>query len=45
MYEEISYLAYHFHWPPDALLDLPHRDRARYVAEVGRINIRINQGG
>ena len=45
LHEEIAYLAYHFHWPPDVLLDLVHRDRLRYVAEVGRINTRINQGG
>jgi hypothetical protein len=29
--EEISYVAYHFHWTLDQLLDLEHADRRRYV--------------
>lgn len=45
LYEEIAYLAYHFHWPPGDLLDLAHSDRLRYVAEVARINSRISRGG
>jgi hypothetical protein len=43
--EEIAYLAYHFHWPPDDLLDLDHSERLRYVAEVARINTRMIRGG
>ncbi|MFJ6776294.1 DUF6760 family protein [Kitasatospora sp. NPDC091257] len=45
LYEEVAYLAYHFHWPPGDLLDLVHGDRLRYVREIGHINTRINRGG
>jgi hypothetical protein len=45
MYEEVSYVAYHFHWSFDELLDLEHPVRRRFVEEIGRINQRLNQGG
>ncbi|MEV7427470.1 MULTISPECIES: DUF6760 family protein [unclassified Streptomyces] len=37
LYEEVAYLAYHFHWPLDQLLDLEHVERLRYVAEIARL--------
>jgi hypothetical protein len=39
--EEVSYVAYHFHWSLDDLLDLEHVDRRLFVAEIDRINTRI----
>ncbi len=45
LYEEVSYVAYHFHWSLDAILDLEHPVRRRFVAEIGRINERLSQGG
>jgi hypothetical protein len=44
LYEEVAYVAYHFHWSLDSLLDLEHRERKRYVEEIGRINNRASQG-
>ena len=41
LHEEVAYVAYHFHWGLDALLDLEHADRRRYVEEIGRINTRM----
>ncbi|WTW99157.1 hypothetical protein OG216_40025 [Streptomycetaceae bacterium NBC_01309] len=38
IHEEVAYLAYHFHWSLDDLLDLEHADRLRYVAQVARMN-------
>ncbi|WP_169735477.1 DUF6760 family protein [Actinokineospora inagensis] len=43
--EEVAYVAYHFHWPREEILDLPHDERARWVREISRINTRINDGG
>ncbi|QXE33804.1 hypothetical protein KQY30_05360 [Streptomyces sp. GMY02] len=40
LYEEVAYLAYHFHWPLDELLDLEHRERQRYVEQIARLNQR-----
>jgi hypothetical protein len=34
LHEEVSYIAYHLHWPLDQLLDLEHQDRQRYVRLV-----------
>jgi hypothetical protein len=45
LHEEIAYVAYHFHWPRDAILDLTHQERQRWVREIARINTRINEGG
>jgi hypothetical protein len=44
LYEEVAYVAYHFHWSHDAIIDLEHPDRRRYVAEIGRINTRLTRG-
>ena len=38
--EEVSYVAYHFHWPLADILDLEHPDRRRFVAEIGRLTER-----
>ncbi len=44
IYREVSYVAYHFHWPLDAILDLEHPERLRYVDQIADINTRISQG-
>lgn len=44
LYEEVAYVAYHFHWSHDEIIDLEHPDRQRYVAEIGRINTRLARG-
>jgi hypothetical protein len=35
--EETAYLAYHFHWDMDAILDLEHADRRGYVRRVAEL--------
>lgn len=45
IHEEVAYVAYHFHWSLDDILDLEHPLRRRYVEEIGRINRRLAQGG
>lgn len=44
LYEEVAYLAYHFHWPHAQLMTLDHIERRRWVSEVAKINERINEG-
>lgn len=41
IYEEVAYVAYHFHWPLDDILDLEHGQRHRYVREIAGINTRL----
>ena len=43
LFEEVAYVAYHFHWPMDAILDLEHPLRQRFVDEIGRINRRLTE--
>lgn len=42
LYEEVAYVAFHFHWPLADILDLEHPDRRRYVAQIAALNRRIN---
>lgn len=39
----MAYVAYHFHWPRDEILDLAHRERHRWVQEISQINKKINK--
>lgn len=43
IYEEVAYVAYHFHWDLDAILDLEHPQRLRFVGEIAAINTRLNE--
>ncbi|HEU0082250.1 MAG TPA: DUF6760 family protein [Bradyrhizobium sp.] len=45
LYEEVAYIAYHFHWPHEEILALEHAERQRWVAEIARINQRLNEQG
>lgn len=42
LYEEVAFLAFHFHWPHDDVLSLEHGERRRWVEEISAINERIN---
>lgn len=44
LYDEVAYIAYHFHWPLDDLLDLEHGERRRFAAQIAAINTRIERG-
>jgi hypothetical protein len=37
LFAEAAELAYHLHWPLDAILDLEHADRRAFLQEVGSI--------
>ena len=41
LYEEVAYVAYHFHWSHDEVMNLDHGERTRFVQEIGRINKRL----
>jgi len=43
LYEEVAYIAYHFHWPLQEILGLEHAERRRWVEEIGRINRRLSE--
>lgn len=43
LYEEVAFVAYHFHWPHDQVMELEHEERRRWVAEISSINTRMNE--
>lgn len=43
LFEEVAYIAYHFHWPHDEIMQLEHRDRQRWVTEIAHLNQRQNE--
>jgi hypothetical protein len=43
LFEESAYVAYHFHWSLDEILDLEHPTRVRFVEEIARINTRLSE--
>ncbi|MBX7432771.1 hypothetical protein JDV09_11740 [Mycobacterium sp. Y57] len=45
LHEEVSYIAYHLHWPLHELLDLEHADRRCYVQLVRRLVARDQPEG
>ena len=43
LYQEVAYLAYHFHWPMSEILDLSHPMRHTFIEEISNINERRNR--
>jgi hypothetical protein len=37
LYEEVAYVAYHFHWQREDILNLEHYERQRWVKEIEKI--------
>lgn len=40
---EVAYIAYHFHWGIDEILDMEHKERHMWIEEISEINKRINE--
>ena len=40
LYEEVAFIAYHFHWPHEEIVEMEHRERQRWVEEISKINRR-----
>lgn len=38
----MAFIAYHFHWGPDELMQLEHGDRRRWCREISRINEQLD---
>jgi hypothetical protein len=43
LYEEIAFVAFHFHWSEPEVMQMEHRDRRRWVAEISKLNRRISE--
>ncbi len=42
IYEEVAFIAYHFHWSFEEIMDMEHRDRQRWVEEISSINRQLS---
>jgi hypothetical protein len=42
--EEVAFIAYHFHWPHDEVLNLEHAERRQWVQQISAINRKMNEG-
>ncbi|MEY9886951.1 hypothetical protein ABIA35_007976 [Catenulispora sp. MAP12-49] len=42
--DEVAYVAYHFHWGLDQILDLEHGDRRGFVTGIAGLNARAAEG-
>ena len=43
IYQEVAYIAYHFHWAVDDILVMEHRERQVWVKQISDINKEINK--
>jgi hypothetical protein len=43
LFEEVAYISYHFHWPYEQIMQLEHRERQQWVAEIASINRRLTE--
>ncbi len=42
LYEEVAFIAYHFHWSFEEIMNMEHRERQKWVEEISRINQRLS---
>jgi hypothetical protein len=38
IYEEVAFIAYHFHWSFEEIVNMEHIERQRWCEEISRIN-------
>ena len=43
LFEEVAFVAYHFHWSQESVLNMEHADRQKWVQEISRINEKSNE--
>ncbi|MFD1955270.1 DUF6760 family protein [Paenibacillus thailandensis] len=43
IYEEVAFISYYFHWPHDEVMNMEHRERAKWCEEISKINRKMNQ--
>lgn len=41
--EEMAFIAYHFGWPAETVLQLEHEDRREWVRQISLINQQMNE--
>lgn len=42
LYEEMAFIAYHFHWQHGELMEMEHQERRRWCREISSVNRRLD---
>ena len=42
IYREVAYIAYHFNWSRNEIMQMPHGERRKWIEEIANINKQIN---
>ena len=42
IYREVAFIAYHFNWSKNEILEMTHHERKSWILEIARINNLIN---
>ena len=45
IYEEVAYIAYHFHWARENIFKMEHRERIMWCDKISDINAKLNDTG
>ncbi len=43
LYEEVAFIAYHFHWSFDEIMNMEHKERQKWVEEISKINQQLSE--
>ncbi len=43
LFEEMSFIAYYFHWSKEEILQMPHWERIRWCEEISKINRKVSE--
>lgn len=43
IYEEVAFIAYHFPWSHDEIMNMEHGDRRLWCEEISKINRKLNR--
>lgn len=43
LYEEIAFVASHFHWSQAEIVEMPHWERRQWCEEISRMNKELNE--
>jgi hypothetical protein len=44
LHEEVAFVAYHFHWAREEVLNLEHAERRIWVQQISSMHRRMNEG-
>jgi hypothetical protein len=45
LYEEVAFIAFHFHWSLGEIMSLEHNERRRWVTGISGLNQQMNEAG